>query len=230
VKRGVITVLAAAAATAAFWPAAGNAATVKGIVVARERGVLLVASPTGSLQAVRAHAAVGARLAGTTVVGRAGHARVRGIVVRRLGRTLILSSNRHLIAIPNRVGRALAATSTPVSPGSVVTTEVEIRNGRLELEDEDEIGEVADATITIQATVKAVAAGSVTLDVQGQSITLELPAGLTLPASLVGQTVTLSVRLDDDDQADDDRGDDDHGGDHHGGGDHGGRGHGGDDD
>jgi len=230
VKKGVITVLAVAAATAAFWPAAGSAATFKGVVVAKQRGVLLVASPTGMLQAVRANASIGARLSGTAIVGRAGHARIKGIVVRRLGRTLILSSNRHLIAIPNRVGRALADTTptTPAAPGAVVSADVTIANGRLEEVDEDDLGQVANASITVQATVKAVAAGSVTLDVQGQSITLPLPAGLSLPATLVGQTVTLSIRLDDDDQGEDE-GDDDHGGDHHGGGDdHGG--HGGGDD
>jgi hypothetical protein len=222
VKKGVLTVLAAAAATAAFWPAAGNAATLTGVVVAKQRGVLLVASPAGTLRAVRANAAIGARLSGTAVVGRAAHARIKGIVVRRLGRTLILSSNRHLIAIPNRVGRALAATSTPAPPGSVVATDVTIQNGRLEEDDEDQVGQIPQTALTVQATVKAVAPGSVTLDVQGQSVTVPLPAGLTLPASLVGQTVTLQVRLDDDQGEDEgeDHGDD-HGGGHggHGGGD-----------
>jgi hypothetical protein len=223
VKKGVLTVLAAAAATAAFWPAAGNAATLTGVVVAKQRGVLLVASPAGTLRAVRANAGIGARLSGTAVVGRAAHARIKGIVVRRLGRTLILSSNRHLIAIPNRVGRALAATSTPAPPGSVVATDVTIQNGRLEEDDEDQVGQIPQTALTVQATVKAVAPGSVTLDVQGQSVTVPLPAGLTLPASLVGQTVTLQVRLDDDDQGEDEGEDhgDDHGGGHggHGGGD-----------
>jgi hypothetical protein len=92
----------------------------------------------------------------------------------------------------------------------VVNADVAIANGKLEEEDEDEVGTVNASTLTIQATVKAVAAGSVTLDVQGQSVTVPLPAGLTLPASLVGQTVTLNVALDDE------QGDDDHGGHHRG--------------
>jgi hypothetical protein len=219
-KRGIISVVAVAAAVAAFWPAAGSAAGFRGIVVAKQHGSLLVASPAGALRLVHARASIGARLVGTTVVGRATHARIHGIVVRRIGTTLVLSSNRHLIAIPNRVGRRLADTSptpTTTAPGAVVNAGVVIKNGEIEEEDEDEVGEVDNVNLTIQATVKAVAAGSVTLDVQGQSVTVQLPAGLTLPASLVGQTVTLMVRLDDDDQAeDDDRGDDDHG---HGGGD-----------
>ena len=58
----------------------------------------------------------------------------------------------------------------------------------------------------MQATIKAVAAGSVTLDVQGQSVTVSLPGGLTLPASVVGQTVTINLSLSNgsDDQGDDD--------------------------
>jgi len=225
-KKGLISILALAAATAAFWPAAGGASTFKGIVVARQHGALLVASPAGALRLVHARAAVGARIAltghGAVVVGRATHATIRGIVVRRLGTTLILSSNRHLIAIPNRVGRRLAdnappaTTTTAPAPGAVVSTDVSIANGQLEEDDEDEVGQVAAGSISVLATIKAVAAGSVTLDIQGQSLTVPLPGGLTLPASVVGQTVTINLSL-----ADDDQGDDDGGGHHdgHGGGD-----------
>jgi hypothetical protein len=220
-KKGLISVLALAAATAAFWPASGGASTFKGIVVAKQHRALLVASPAGALRLVHARAAVGARIAltanGAAVVGRATHATIRGIVVRRLGTTLILSSNRHLIAIPNRVGRRLAdnappaaATSAP-APGAVVSTDVSIQNGQLEEDDEHEVGQVAASSISVLATIKAVAAGSVTLDIQGRSLTVPLPGGLTLPASVVGQTVTINLSLADDDQGDDD------GGDHHGG-------------
>ncbi|MEP6812094.1 MAG: hypothetical protein ABI990_03800, partial [Actinomycetota bacterium] len=127
------------------------------------------------------------------------------------------SSNHHLIAIPNRVGRRLsdhappAATTTTAPTGAVVTTDVSIQNGKIEEDDENEVGQVNSSTISVQATVKVVAAGSVTLDVQGQSVTVSLPAGLTLPASLVGQTVTINLSLDDEQG-------DDHGGAHGGGG------------
>lgn len=216
-KKGFISVLALAAATAAFWPAAGGAATSKGIVVAKQHGALLVASPAGALRLVHAQAALGSRLSGAVVVPHASHATIRGIVVRRIGTTLILSSNHHLIAIPNRVGRRLsdhappAATTTTAPTGAVVTTDVSIQNGKIEEDDENEVGQVNSSTISVQATVKVVAAGSVTLDVQGQSVTVSLPAGLTLPASLVGQTVTINLSLDDEQG-------DDHGGAHGGGG------------
>jgi hypothetical protein len=216
-KNGFISVLALAAATAAFWPGASGASTFNGIVVAKQHGALLVASPAGALRLVHARAALGSRMSGATVVGRASHATIRGIVVRRIGTTLILSSNHHLIAIPNRVGRRLsvnappaAATTTP-APGAVVTTDVSIQNGQLEEDDENEVGQVNSSSISVQATIKAVAAGSVTLDVQGQSVTVSLPAGLTLPASVVGQTVTINLSLDDQ-QGDDDQGDDNGGG------------------
>jgi hypothetical protein len=170
------------------------------------------------LRAVHGRARIGARIAldgGTAiVVGRASHATIRGIVVRRVGTTLVLSSNRHLIAVPNRLGRRLAsaAVTTP-APGAVVTTNVSIQNGELEEEDETEVGQVNASALTVQATIKAVGTGTVTLDVQGRSITVSLPAGLTLPASLVGQTVTINVSLEDDQGADnDDQGGDDGGG------------------
>jgi len=234
-----VSVLALAAATAALWPAAGGAATFNGIVVAKQHGTLLVASPAGALRAVRGSARLGSRIVltghGATVVGRATHARVRGIVVRRVGSTLVLSSNRHLIAIPNRIGRRLAVDTPPASgttttttttttpaPGAVVTTDVSIQNGQLEEDDETEVGQVNSSSITVQATIKAVGAGTVTLDVQGQSITVPLPAGLTLPASLVGQTVTLNLSLSNDqsgDENDDDQGDNNNSDDHSGGGD-----------
>jgi hypothetical protein len=51
--------------------------------------------------------------------------------------------------------------------------------------------------------------------VQGHVFTVNLPAGLTLPASLVNQTVTISLSLNDDN---DDNDDGDHSG-HGGGGD-----------
>jgi len=68
----------------------------------------------------------------------------------------------------------------------------------------------------VQATISAVGVGTVTLNVQGQTLTVNLPAGLTLPASLVGQTVTISLSLDDnqgDDQNGDSSGDSSGGGD-----------------
>ena len=209
----------------AMWPATGSAATFRGIVVVREHGTMLVASPTGLVRAVRGSAAVGARVvvgAGrTTVVGRASKAHIRGVVVRRTGATLFVSSNRHLLAL--HTARVLAGPA-PAAPGTIISAQVGIANGQLDEQDEDDVGQVANGTITVQATVAAVGAGSVTLTVQGQTLTVPLPAGLTLPASLVGQTVTIQLSLagSNDDQGDDHGGGGDGG--NHGGGDGGGDG------
>ena len=216
--KGFLLLAALAALTVALWPAAGSAATFKGIVVAKQRGTLLVASPAGLVRSVRGNAAVGSRvvLGGghATVVGRATKARIRGIVVRRVGTTLFMSSNRHLLAL--HTARVLAGTTpstTPAAPGTVVSAQVGISNGQLDEEDETEVGQVAGNTLAVQATIAAVAPGSVTLDVQGQTLTVPLPVGLTLPASLVGQTVTVNLSL----AGDDNQGDDDNGGDNGGG-------------
>src|SRR5947209_7585269 len=222
--RGFLLLAAVATVATALWPAAGGAATFKGIVVAREHGTLLVASPTGLVRAVSGGATVGSRVVvgggHATVVGRAATARVRGIVIRRVGATLFVSSNRHLLALHTaRVLAATAPSTTPAAPGTIISAQVELANGQLDEQDEDDIGQVANNTITVQATVAAVAAGSVTLTVQGQTLTVPLPAGLTLPASLVGQTVTLSLSLSQGNgDNNDDQGDDDQGGDQNGGG------------
>ena len=188
---------------AAVWAGSAHA----GVVVAKQHGTLLVASADGTVHAVRGHASVGARLVGARVVGHAGRARLRGVVVKRVGATAFLSSNRHLLAIRS-------ADPTPAPTGSVVDTTVTVQpNGELEDENEHQVGQV-NGNLQVSATIPAVGAGTVTLSVNGQTVTLDLPNGLTLPASVVGQTVTFSVALG---ANDDDQGDDGHGGDHHGG-------------
>jgi hypothetical protein len=223
--KGFLLLAALAALTAALWPAAGSAGTFKGIVVAKQRGTLLVASPAGVVRAAAGNAAVGSRVVlgsgHATVVGRATKARIRGVVVRRVGTTLFIASNRHLLALHHaRVLAGATPTTTPAAPGTVVSAQVGISNGRLDEEDETDVGQVAGNTLAVQATIAAVAPGLVTLNVQGQTLTVPLPAGLTLPASLVGQTVTVNLSLaGSDDQGDDDQGRDNGGG--NGGGDDG---------
>jgi hypothetical protein len=219
--KGFLFLTAVMAVTAALLPATGSAANFKGIVVARQRGTLLVTSPAGLVRAAGGNAAIGSRvvLSGghATVVGRAITARIRGVVVRRVGATLFISSNRHLLAL--HTARVLAdttptPTTTVAAPGTIVSTTVDISNGQLDEQDETQVGQVSGNTLTVQATVAAVAAGSVTLNVQGQTLTVPLPAGLTLPASLVGQTVTVDLSLggSDNNQGGDDQGDGDSGG------------------
>ena len=203
---------------AALLPAGASAATFRGVVVGKQHGLLLVATPSGVVQAFRGNAAIGSRLQGSTVVGRATRARIHGVVVKRIGRTMFISSNRHLLAV--HMGRVLASntptnpSSVAPAPGAVVNTTVDVRdNGDLDEQNENEVGQV-NGNIPVQATVTAVGTGTVTLSVNGQSLTVDLPAGLTLPASVVGQAVTFNVSLgnnDDNQQGDDNDNNDDNG-------------------
>ena len=194
---------------AALAPSTAGAATAHGVVVGKQHGLLLVASPTGVVQAVNGSAPIGSILSGTRVVGHARRARLHGIVIKRIGSTLFLSSNHHLLAV--HTGRTLADATQPAgpSPGAVVNTTVGVQqNGELDEQNESEVGQV-NGNIPVQATVTAVGAGTVTLSVNGQTVTVNLPAGLTLPSSFVGQTVSLNVSLGNDQG--DDQGDDNNG-------------------
>jgi hypothetical protein len=199
--------IAAVIAVIGVWPAASSAATFKGVVVAKQRGTVLVASPAGLVRSATGSAAVGSRvvLSGghATVVGRAHTARIRGIVVRRVGTTLFLASNKHLVAI--HTARRLASVSTtPLPPitttigtptiGTPVVSQVTINgNGELDEDSSETVGQSTSGDIQVQAVVAGVAAGTVTLTVGTQTLTVPLPAGVTPPT--VGQTVTLSVSL-----------------------------------
>jgi hypothetical protein len=221
VKKLVPFILAAAALGA--WPAASNAASFSGVVVARQGGIALVAARSGAVQAFHARARVGdrvvARGSGLAIVGRARTAHIRGIVVRRSGGREFISA-AHRILIVHASGRRLSSASDSApQPGAVVSTTVNVTpTGELDEENEQEVGQAQN--VQVQATVSAVGAGTVTLTVNGQTLTIPLPAGLTLPASIVGQTVTLNLSFsngqvtadDQNDQGDDDQGDDDGGG------------------
>jgi hypothetical protein len=196
---------------AAFAPSTAGAATAHGVVVGKQHGLVLVASPNGVVQAVHANAPIGSILSGTRVVGHAKRAHLHGIVIKRIGTTLFLSSNHHLLAVhTGRVLSGAAQTTTPTT-GAVVNTTVAVKdNGELDEQDENEVGQV-NGNLTIQATVTAVGAGTVTLSVNGQTLTVNLPAGLTLPQSVVNQTVSINVSLDDQGDDNNDQGDDDGG-------------------
>ena len=194
------------------WPAAASAAQPGGIVVGKLAGGVLVASPTGSVNLFHARAAMGSRVAfeggRLVVVGHARTARVRGIIVRRIGTTMFLSSNAHLLAI--HTGRRLASVgdNSTGAVGDQVTTQVTVNGGELDEQSEDDQGPSGQSSLQITATVTAVGAGTVTLTVNGQTLNLPLPNGLTLPQSVVGQTVTLNISLGDDQGENDDNGGD----------------------
>jgi hypothetical protein len=237
-KKLILTVALLAGAAL---PSSGLAGTFTGIVLDNGGGRLAVAAG-GVARAVptKAQPAVGARVRvsgrSVRVIGHARSARFRGTVVRSSGGRLILASGRSLIAVRGR----------SASPGAVVNATVDFSRGRLIERELRVVGE--RVSVTVQAKIIAVGPASITLLVNGQSLTIPLPAGIQLPVSLVGQTLTIKVRIrphdrgraEDEDEIEveieieDEHGDnrgDDHGDDHrgHGGGgddDHGGRGHG----
>lgn len=206
-----IALILAIAGAAAVLPGGAGAgtATFRGVVVGHLRGAVLVSPSSGLVQAFSGRAAIGSRVAFVggrlVVVGRSHTARVRGIVVRHIGTTMFVSSNKHLIAI--HTGRGLASASDtappPASPttpatGDNVSAQVTVgNNGQLDQENEDDLGPSNESSIQVQAVVAAVGAGTVTLTVNGQTLVVPLPAGLTLPSSFVGQTVTITLSLHD---------------------------------
>jgi hypothetical protein len=223
-KLLVATVVAAGV----LFPATALAGTFDGIVVGKGGGNLAIAAKSGLVRTVhsRANLRLGARVhvTGTSVrsFGVASRARIRGVVVRRAARTTFLAAGRSLLA--------LRASSGPAA-GAVVNANVAIAGGRLLQQSLQVIGH--DDRVTVQATVTAVGPGTITVTVNGQALTLRLPAGIQLPASLVGQTVTLQVEVEVEDEVEvevENEPAEDHG-EHHGGddGDHGGH-HGGDGD
>jgi hypothetical protein len=221
--------VAAVVVAAAVFPTTALAGTFTGVVVGKGGGMLAIAAKSGLVRTVpsRAHLRLGARVHvnGTAVrsFGVAGRARVHAVVIRRSGRTTFLAAGRSLLAM-----RAATAPST----GAVVDATVAIGGGALTQQSVRIVGH--DDRVTVQATVAAVGQGTITVSINGQSLTLRLPAGIQLPATLVGQSVTLTVKVEDEEnenevEVENEPNDDNDHGDHHGGDDGGHRGHGGGD-
>ena len=84
----------------------------------------------------------------------------------------------------------------------------------------------------VEGTIAAIGTGTVTVSVGGQMVTLQLPAGVSIPATFVGRAFELELRIAapgvpvDNGNNNDDHGNDANHGGHGGGGDDGG-GHGG---
>jgi hypothetical protein len=227
-------VLVAAVCAAAVFPASSFAASFSGVVVGKSSDSLAVASKSGLVRTVhtRAHARLGARVrvsgSAVRVLGQAHRARIHGVVISRVGRTTFLAAGRSLLAVRSAGRRLASVAGSAPSTGAVVNTTVGISGGQMTQHQMQVVGQAG--SVTVQAPVTAVGPGTITVTVNGQPLVIPLPAGIQLPASLVGQTVTLTVNLaqsgptaqaeneneadDNNDQGDDndDQGDDDNGG------------------
>jgi hypothetical protein len=188
---------AAVFAIAVLFPAGALAGTFNGVVVGKGGGNLAVAAKSGLVRTVhsRANFRVGARVhvQGHTVrsLGAAGRARVHGVVVRRAAGTTFLAAGHSLLA--------MRASTTPAA-GAVVNANVAIHGGALTQQSMQVVGH--DNRVTVQAPITAVGPGTITITitVNGQPLTLKLPAGMQLPASLVGQMVTVTVKVEDENE------------------------------
>jgi hypothetical protein len=187
----------AALGAAGYALAAPSPAALRGVVVGSHGSTVLVAGANGAVRALPGHVRIGMRVSFTGgklhVLGRAHHALVKGVVLKRRGSTTFLSAANHVLLL--RTVRALgSARDSGPAPGSVVQANVDIDDqGDLDEQNEDVVGQAPEAEV--QAVVSAVAAGSVTLTVNGQQLVIPLPVGLTLPASLVGTQVSLKVEF-----------------------------------
>ena len=225
-KRVVFPVIAGALVLAASAAASPSAVAVRGVVVGKQHGVLLVASPRGLVRAVSGRASMGSRVLVRSgrIVGRAGRAhtaRIQGVVLRRSGKLTFLSAGRHLLVVHAAARRLASLQDTAPAPGTVVQQTVSFDDqGNLDDQGEQQLGQ--SSQVQIQATVQAVGTGTVTLVItdannQQQTLTIPLPAGLTLPTTLVGTQVTLNVSFangqptaseqDDNQQGDDEQSD-----------------------
>jgi hypothetical protein len=235
-------ILSVVGALAVAYPATAGAATFKGTVVERlaSRHVLVVAARSGAAWSVHTTSAarVGAvvtvsataRRDGTfsasrvAVTGRANRARVHGVVLQSVAGLTFLSAGRSVVLV-HTGGRALASVGDHgAKPGAVANVGVSIgANGTLSATSITTTGQantvVIQATVTSITPATATTAGSLTLSVNGQTLTVPLAPGTTVPATLVsGSTVSLTISFgsggatgtaaSDDDNDENDQGDD----------------------
>jgi hypothetical protein len=217
----VLTAVAAALATAPSALAA-TARSAPDTVIAKTKGGVLVANARGTVSLVHANARVGARVVrlGTRlwVVGLARTAHIRGIVVTSRPNMLVLSAAHRLFTVGLAGRRPAAVSANPGSSphaGDVVGVAVSIdAHGNITATSTEDDGP-AGTSQQVQATVTAVGTDTITLDVNGESITLQIPPGITVPAIATGTQITLTLTFSGGDTTatEDDQGDDQSSGD-----------------
>ena len=156
--KGLVLLAAVAALAAALWPAAGSAATFKGIVVAKQRGTLLVASPAGLVRAASGSAAVGSRvvLGGghATVVG---HARERKSAGSSFVASARRSSSRAIVICSRCIDARSRQHDAGHRPAPSSRRKSASRTASSTSRTRTKSARSRTATITVQATVAAVA-------------------------------------------------------------------------
>ena len=209
-----VLIAATLVSAAAAFPSWSAAATLKGVVVARStaRSTLAVASARGTVRTLHVARLVraGSRVAvaatpradGTfmssrvAVTGRARHARIRGFVVGRTARHLLLSAGQSMIAVRLSARTAASAADDGHHGDDDVGTEIEIvvgiaANG--ELEDEDEIVVNKAALVEIEGVVVGVQPGAIqVLPEHGIPVTVTVPPNVDLHVA-VGDEIEVKA-------------------------------------
>jgi hypothetical protein len=214
VVSAVLVAMAVPLAAAQTAQARTGTAGFKGIVVAKQkqRGTFLIARAHGAGLTIRgglARVKVGERVGGQGlrlhdgtirmrrlhVLGHARSATLRGTVLRSLARGTLLASGRSVVLIHRR-GRQLASASDHggMHPGDVAKFQVGFDdNGDL-----DQVGPATEEgqTGTAEIEGKVVSLSPFVVSMDGLPITITVPDGVTLPASLaVGDDIELTVQV-----------------------------------
>src|SRR3954452_17037904 len=205
----LVPVAAAGAAAAAAVPPAG-AGTFKGVVVERDaaRHTIAVASPSGAVRTVRTHrlrtagtrVAVSAaklpdrtfRASRVTALGQARAARVHGVVLRHLPARTIVSAGGSVLSLPT-TARSFAFADS-MRPGTIVNARVRISRDGLSA---PRLLQAGRATVfEAEGTIEPLSPLELRVE-HGVTITLTVPAALTLPAGpAVGDRVEVIVQFD----------------------------------
>jgi hypothetical protein len=214
VVSAVMVAVAVPLAAAQTAQARTGAAGFKGIVVAKQkqRGTFLIARAHGAGLTIRgglARVKVGERVGGQGlrlrdgtirmrrlhVLGHVRTATLRGTVLRSLARGTLLASGRSVVLIHRR-GRQLASVSDHggMHSGDVAKFQVGFEdNGDL-----DQVGPATEegqtGTAEIEGEIVSLSPFVVSMD--GLPITITVPDGVSLPASLaVGDDIELTVQV-----------------------------------
>lgn len=195
-------------------PAPAAAATVKGVVVAKNplRKAVVVAAPNGSLRTVATSSwkstRIGSRVQanaralqdgtfaarGFRVTGRVSKARVRAVVVK-----YERSSHRYLVSGGGTVfslrygGRTLAAASAePAQPGALVVATVDTTGTTLQTQQLTQVGQVGK--IRVEGIITELSGSTIKLVVPEVGfVTLTVPAGFDLTKLKVFDQVRVEL-------------------------------------
>ena len=216
-KRFLLLLTTAAAALVVVLPATAGAATFTGAVVAKDaaRKAIVTASRDGTVRTVRLHAGfarlhVGsavrvdaARLPDGTfsagVVRVAGHARgthVRGTVVQRLAKRLVVSAGGSVFAL-RMTGKQLASEGTGLQPGDKVACDVRFKGGSPETR-AGGIKQVGhDGQLVLEGIYLSTGAdGTIELAVVHRGrVLVAVPPGIDVPAFQPGDEIALVVTV-----------------------------------